>query len=198
MQDFLINLSVHHEILVYGFIVIFACAEGPILSMIFGVLIRLGYFDFWSVYAALMVGDLIGDIGWYQVGKHFGHRFIGRFGKYFNVTEASVTKVTKIFHDHKHKILFLSKITNGLGFALATLITAGIVSIPFRRYLAINLVGQFIWSGFLIGVGFFFSNLYIMVDFVLGKMMVVAFFVTLLLVFLGFMKYMQNKIKTNL
>jgi len=198
MQDFLINLSVHHQILIYGFIIVFACAEGPILSMIFGVLIRLGYFDFWPVYTALMVGDLIGDIGWYQVGKHFGHRFIGRFGKYFNVTEASVAKVTKIFHDHKHKILFLSKITNGLGFALATLITAGIVRIPFRRYLVINLVGQFIWSGILIGVGFFFSNLYIMVDFVLGKMMVVAFFVILLLLFLGFMKYMQNKIKTNL
>jgi membrane-associated protein len=198
MQEFLINLSVHHEILIYAFIVVFACAEGPFLSMIFGVLIRLGYFDFWPVYLALMAGDLIGDVGWYYVGHHFGHRFIKRWGKYFHVTESGVEKVTKIFHDHKHKILFISKITNGLGFALATLITAGIVRIPFRRYLTINLIGQFVWSGFLIGVGYFFSHLYITVDFILGKMFIIALFIILFLMFLGFMKYLQNKIKINI
>jgi len=195
MQEWLINLSTNHIILVYIFIVLFACAEGPFLSMIFGVLIKLGYFSLIPVYLALMAGDLLGDTFWYYLGFFYGHRFIKRFGKYFNITEQSVEKVTRIFHRHKHPILFISKITNGFGFALATLMTAGIVKLPFGKYLTVNMLGQLIWTGFLISVGYFFGNLYLAVDAVIGKMFIIAIFITLFIAFIRYMQYLQNKIK---
>jgi len=198
MQEWLINLSANHTILVYVFIVAFSFADGPFLSLVFGVLIKLGYFSLLPVYIALMVGDLLGDTFWYYVGFFFGHRFIRKFGKYFNITEESVEKVKNIFHKHKHPILFVSKITNGFGFALATLMTAGMVKLPFGKYLAVNAFGQLVWTGFLISVGYFFGNLYLTVDAIIGKMFIVALFIVLVVAFVRYMKYIQNKIKINL
>ncbi len=193
MQDWLIQLVTVHPYIVYGIIVITACAEGPILSMIGGVLIKLGYFSFWPLYLALMVGDLIGDVIWYYIGRYFGHGFIRRFGKYFDITEESVVKVTNIFHKYKHRILLISKMTNGFGFALVTLMVAGMVKIPFWRYITINIIGQFVWTGLLLSVGYFFGNLYVTVDSILGKISVVAVFILIFAAFLQYKKYLKKK-----
>lgn len=169
MQAFLLALSVNHIYIVYFLIIILACAEGPMLSVLCGILIRAGLFDFWPVYLALMFGDLIGDVIWYQIGKHLGHRFIARFGKYFNITEEKVVKATEIFHKHKNRILLISKITNGFGLALVTLVTAGMVRIPFRRYIALNAMGQLVWTGILLTAGYFFGNFYAQMEKFIGR-----------------------------
>jgi len=194
-QGWLISLSTHYTVWVYIFIVLFAFAEGPFLSMVFGVIIRLGYFGIVPVYLALMAGDLIGDVFWYYLGHFYGHSFIRKFGKYFNVNEQSVEKVKIIFHKHKHPILFISKITNGFGFALATLMTAGMVKIPFRRYIAINILGQFIWTGLLMSIGYFFGNFYLAVNAIFGKIFIIGIFIILLIALMRYQKYLQNKIK---
>lgn len=193
MQEFLISLSTTHSWLVFALIIILACAEGPFLSMLFGVLIKLKYFAFLPIYAALMLGDLIGDIGWYYIGRHWGHRFVRRFGRYFSITEENIVKVEHIFHRYKHRILFISKISNGFGFALVTLITAGIVRIPFWKYLGTNLVGQFIWTGILISVGYFFGSLYQQVGTWLGRLSVVAGFLIIVALFMGYKRYVKDQ-----
>ena len=193
MEAWLIDLVTTHPFYVYGFIIILACAEGPILSMIFGAILRLGYVKLIPIYATLMIGDLIGDIVWYYIGRYFGYRFIKRFGKYFNLTEAGVAKVTAIFHHYKHRILFISKISNGFGFALVTLMTAGMVRIPFRRYLLINVIGQFVWTGLLLAVGYFFGHAYVTINNILGKISIVALFVIVILAFNGYRKYWSKR-----
>jgi len=197
MQDFLIQLVVNHPYLVYILIALIATPEGPILSIIGGILLKTGYFSFIPLYGALMLGDLIGDTIWYLIGFRFGHGFIKRFGKYFNITEERVVRVKRIFHSYKNSILFISKISNGLGFAIVTLLTAGMVHIPFRRYIFVNLSGQFIWSGLLIGTGYFFSHLYTQLDSLFGRMSIVALFILLFVVFLGARNYVRSKIEES-
>lgn len=189
----LIEVATNHDVLVYGLIVLLACAEGPVLSMILGILIRLDYFHFLPVYAALMVGDLIGDVVWYYVGYHFGHRFIGRFGKYFGVTEEGVAKMTRLFHRYKVSILFVSKVSNGLGLALVTLMTAAMVRIPFGLYMVVNMAGQLVLTGVLIGIGYFFSGLYVYVNNIFWRISVIAVAVLTLLALLRFLKYLRRK-----
>jgi len=197
MREFLLQLVITHPYAVYAFIALTASAEGPILSIVGGILLKMGYFSFAPLYGALIIGDVIGDTVWYLIGFRFGHGFINRFGKYFNATEERVAKVEKIFHRYKNSILFISKISNGLGFAIVTLLTAGMVKIPFRRYVLVNLSGQFIWSGLLIGVGYFFSHLYSQLDSLFGKMSVFALFAFLLIVFLGARNYARSKIEES-
>lgn len=197
MQEFLIKLSTEHVFWVYLLVICFASIAGPILSLIFGVLIKLGYFPFLPVYIALIMGDLLGDTAWYMVGRKWGHGFIRRFGKFFSVSESAVEKVTHIFKKYSSRILIISKITNGFGFAIVTLITAGLSRVPFAQYLSLNVIGQFVWSGMLIGVGYYFSHAYLAVDGVLGKMSVIALFVCLIAAFLGFAKYIKGRISKD-
>jgi len=166
----LITLLQQHPYYFYFALVFFACGEGPILSVISGTMIKLGFFSFWPVYAALMLGDLIGDVIWYYIGYYFGRSFVRKFGDRFGVSERKVHRVSKLFHRHKHKILLINKITMGFGFSLATLVTAGIAKIPFWQYITVNALGQFVWTGFLIALGYFVGNAYTYISQAFGVM----------------------------
>ena len=73
--------------------------------------------------------------------------------------------------------------------------TAGMVRIPFRRYITINIVGQFIWTGFLIGVGYFFGHLYAEIHSIIGKVFIGILFVLFIFAFIRYKKFIENKTK---
>lgn len=197
MQDWIIHLFQVYPHFVYAIIILVSFIEGPILAMFCGLLVKLGDAPLWPVYLALMLGDLLGDVVWYYVGYHFGNRFIKRFGHYFSVTEEGVNTIKKIFHKYQSHILIISKVTMGFGFALVTLVTAGLVKIPFRQYFILNFLGQFVWTAILLAVGYLFGNLYLTVNGVLGKMSVIALFIVAFVALLGYGKYMKKRM-TNL
>lgn len=174
-----------------------AIAEGPVLMMISGFLVHMGFFAFWPIYFILMAGDLTGDIFWYKLGEHGARTLIDKYGRFLNLTEENVERAERFFHSHQAKILFISKITMGFGFALATLVAAGAAKIPFKKYMLINFLGQFIWTGFLMGIGYFFGQLSLLVD----KSLRWAFFVALLVIMglaaYGFSKFMRKRFAEN-
>jgi membrane-associated protein len=193
IASWIVDFGITHYYLVYAVIALIACAEGPWISIILGVVLRLGFLYFWPIYIALMLGDLIGDVIWYYIGRRYGHSFIAKHGHRFNITEEAVARLTRLFHKHKHVVLFLSKISNGMGFALVTLMTAGMARIPFGRYIVVNAVGQLIWTGFLISTGFFFSSLYITVNNVIGKISLTAGIVALAFLGYRYFAYLKKK-----
>jgi membrane protein DedA with SNARE-associated domain len=194
LQHALMYLVTNYPVLVYAVIIMTSFVEGPILALLCGVFYRLGFFHIVPIYFALMSGDLIGDCFWYWIGYRFGHRFIQRFGRYFSIHEKNVNKVETIFHTHKDSILLISKLTMGLGFALVTLVTAGLVRIPFKRYLTMNVLGQFIWTGLLLTLGYVFGNLYVSFNNIFARVSIGAFFVMLIVVMFGFGKYVRARI----
>ncbi|HZS42966.1 MAG TPA: DedA family protein [Candidatus Paceibacterota bacterium] len=183
-------------ILTYRYIIIVPIAlfEGPLIMMLGGFLWRLGLFDFLPLYLALMLGDLLGDIFWYWLGHNFGHRFVRRFGHFFSITENAIATAERIFHQYKNKILTISKLTMGLGFAPVILFTAGLVKIPFRRYLALNVFGQFFWTAFLMVIGYYLGEGYARVNNWLGKISFIAIMILIFLILLGFSKYLKGRI----
>lgn len=195
MQDFIIYCLKYHDVLIYLFIVLICLAEGNFISLLLGALIKLRYVHFWPVYAAVIIGDIFGDALWYYIGRRYGHGFVNRFGKYFGVNKESIAKVSDIFHKYKHFILFVSKITCGFGFAVATLVTAGMVRLPFKLYMLVNLAGQLLWTGMLIGIGYFFSNIYIEISSIGGRIFVILLFILLMFLFSRYKKYIQCKAK---
>jgi membrane protein DedA with SNARE-associated domain len=179
----------------YRYLIVYPLAilEGPVVMMISGFLVRTGFFSFWPVYLLLMAGDLTGDIAWYFVGRHGARPLIRRYGHFISLTEENVEKMEKLFHKHEMKILLISKITMGFGFALATLIAAGAAKIPFKRYFFINFFGQFVWTGILMAVGFFFGQLYTLVDKSLRWGFVVALILLVFAAIYGFGKAMRKR-----
>jgi membrane protein DedA with SNARE-associated domain len=169
LQHWLIQFGTQHAYLIYVVILIVAIAEGPILSVLLGILLRLGYFSVIPVYIALMAGDLIGDVGLYYLGYHYGKSVVKKFKKIFNFSEEKIEKVETLFHAHHYKILFISKLTNGFGLAMAVLTTAGIVRINFWKYMRSNISGQLLWSGMLLSLGYFFSTAYVQIHSWIGR-----------------------------
>ncbi len=173
-----------------------AFLEGPLIMMMSGFLLRLGILSLAPTFALLMLGDLFGDALWYYIGYFFGHPFIRKFGKFFSVSEDKVEAVKKLFERHHSWIIFVSKVTMGFGLALATLITCGISKIPFRRYIALNFLGQFVWTGILLTVGYVFGHLYENINGVIGKVTIFAGIAVAFLALLGFGKYMAGRTLT--
>ncbi len=125
-----------------------------------GFLYRLGQFELLPLYLTLMAGDFVADVGWYAIGRFGGWPLVRKFGKFFNITPEIIEKIEKRFKTYQNWILFISKITMGFGFALATLIVAGILRVDFKKYALFNLLGGFVWTATLLTVGYFFANAY--------------------------------------
>lgn len=195
MINWIVNFAVNHNVLIYAAIIILAFFQGPLLAVIFGILLRLGYLHLIPVYVALMAGDLLGDAIWYEVGRHFGQKFIGKYGKYVGLTQKKIDMVTKLFHKYKNIVLFVSKITNGFGFAIVTLFTAGMAKVPFGSYMAINLLGQFIWTGIMISAGYFFSSAYIQLDNWGGRISLTATILVVLFLLYRYWKYVRQQVE---
>ena len=122
-------------LLAYRYAIIFPLAiiEGPILMFICGFLLHQGYFSFFPLYFILVAGDFAADLLWYGVGYYGAKPFILKYGRYVNLSLDSVLKIERLFEKHHDKILFISKITMGFGFALATLVAAGMAKVPFKK-----------------------------------------------------------------
>lgn len=184
------------KLLIYKYIIAFPLAiiEGPVVMVACGFLLRLGAFSFWPIYLALVLGDFVADLAWYAVGFYGARKFVDRWGKYFSVTPDSLEKLEKLFEQHHDKILFISKITMGFGFALATLIAAGMAKVPLKKYALYNFFGGFVWTALLMLLGYFFGHLYTMIDKSFKIAFVVFLACLLLAILFGAGKYFKNNL----
>ena len=181
-------------LLAYRYVIIFplAVVEGPILMFVCGFLLHRGYFDLLPLYLTLVLGDFAADLGWYAVGYWGAKPFIQRFGRYFSLSLKSVEKIEQLFEKHHDKILFISKITMGFGFAIATLVAAGMAKVPFKKYALYNFLGGFIWTGLLLALGYFFGDLYSALSKGFRELSVFAAIVIVLALLIGFNKFMRK------
>lgn len=143
----------------YALIFAGSYVEGSVVMMATGALWHAGVVSFWPAYIALLLGDILADTMWYWIGRIGARRFIDRWGMLFNATPEVIDRVEHRFHWHHIWILIVSKLTMGFGFAVATLLTAGLMRIPFSRYLTINLLGGIVWVYALLLIGYRFGNI---------------------------------------
>ena len=178
----------------YPILVPTAFLAGLPVCMITGVLIRTGVLSLVPAYACVMSGELIGDVIWYWVGYHWGERFVRGVGKYVGVDGAHIAAAKKLFNRHNQRLLLASKLTTGLGFAIPILFTAGMARMSFRNYMIANVSGQFVWSGGLIAVGYFFGDYYLRVNSAFEKATAVSFFIMCMLLIMSFARYMGKRL----
>lgn len=190
MENNLLLLLEHYK---YLLLFPLAIIEGPFIMMISGFLLKLGYLSLLPTCIVLMAGDFLGDLGWYALGYFWGWPLVRKFGKFLGITEETIKIASKIFSGYKSIILFFSKITMGFGFALATLISAGIVKVPLKRFAVMNIAGQVIWTAMLLSVGYFFGTWYQSVDNWLSRLSAIAFLIIAFIALLNFMNYLRRR-----
>ncbi len=168
--------------------------EGPILMVAAGFLLHIGVFNFTPMFIAIFVGDMVGDIIWYCVGYFFAEPFLLKYGYFFGVTPEKLEKAKELFKRYQIKILLISKMTLGLGMALATLVAAGATKTSFRLYMLLNALGEFILISILLLVGYYFGYLYNNITQGFKMIFLFGLIVFISTLIFGFTKYMRTRI----
>lgn len=158
-MDIIPSISIFLESSIYALFFVGAFFEGPVMMLAGGLLWRLGQVDFLPAYVALLAGDITADAAWYYVGHHGARHFVARLGWLFGLTADMIDKAERRFHTYHTRVLVISKLTMGFGLAVPILIVAGMLRVPFGRYLMINIMGGFVWTAFVMWIGYNFGNI---------------------------------------
>ena len=126
----------------YGYAVLLpiAVVEGPARAAIAGALVAAGQMN-GVVACLLLVGaDLVGDAGYYGLGRYGHAPLLKRINKRLSLTPERLRPLEKRFRDNDWKLLMIGK-TQALGGII--LYFAGASRMSFVRYMALNLAATF-------------------------------------------------------
>ncbi len=122
----------------YAMLLPIAVVEGPAMALIAGALVAIGQLNGVTAWALLCLADLVGDAGYYGLGR-FGHGpLLTAVSKRLSLTPERFAPLEKRFRDNDWKLLMIGK-TQALGSLI--LYFAGASRMPFARYMLLNLVG---------------------------------------------------------
>lgn len=100
-------------------------------------------------FTAAVVGDNTG----YWIGRVGGRRLVLRVGRYVLLTEARLARAEGFFERHGGMIVAVARFVDGL--RQFNGIVAGVVRMPWWRFMAYNALGAALWSGLWSAFGYF-------------------------------------------
>ncbi|MFZ2621287.1 MAG: VTT domain-containing protein [Minisyncoccia bacterium] len=147
----------------YSYFILFPIAvfEGPIISIIAGLLVSTGQMNFLLVILIIMFADIIGDTMYYSLGR-WGGKLVHKFGHKIGITHTRLEKTKVYFHENHNKAVVTSKIAHGVG--PIGLVLAGILKVPYIRYIRMCFYVTFVQSLILTSVGMLFGHAYVLID----------------------------------
>ena len=127
--------------------------EGPIATLLGAAAASAGLMRPWGVFAAAAIGNLSADTLWYSLGYLGKTKWIHQFGRRFGVRDSLVQHLEQHMIAHATRVLFLAKLT--LSFVIPSLIAAGLLRIPWRRWFPSLVLAETLWTGSLVLIGFY-------------------------------------------
>ena len=163
----------------YKYFVLFPIAiiEGPLATLVAGVFVTLGLLNPWVVYVIMVTGDMLGDMGYYTIGR-FGSPRVKQWALHF--FKLDLDAVATFFSENPHKTLMVSKVIHGIG--VSGIIGAGIVRFPFLRFVRICSVVSILQVGVLLVLGVVFGSSYVIIKQYLGYISAILSTVALIMV----------------
>ena len=180
----------------YKFFALFplTVAEGPVITVIAGFFSSLNYLNFWLAYAIIIAGDLAGDTLHYLIGRLGGERFIARWGRYIGVGQEQVLSLEKQFDKRGGQLLFIGKMSHGIGGAF--LVAAGIIKMPFDKFIFSNMLATLLKSLLLLLLGFYFGHALSTINTYLERISLIALGAAILAALIYFFYFRKKKAPT--
>ncbi|KND47832.1 MAG: DedA family protein [Parcubacteria bacterium C7867-006] len=149
----------------YKYFLIFPIAiiEGPIIIIITGFLVYLGYLNGFVAYSVLVVADIIGDSMYYGIGKLWKKSaLVKKWAKIIGYDENSEAFLEDHFRKHKGKTFLLAKISHGIGGAVQ--VSSGIAGVNYFEFLTYSVLGTIPKAALLFFVGYYAGSSYVRID----------------------------------
>jgi membrane protein DedA with SNARE-associated domain len=159
------HADMQHYLAIYGYVALLPLAviEGPAVTVFAAFLAAQGVFDVVGVYAIVVLGDMIGDLLYYAVGRwaagHWARQSTAdRDGRWVAQVRRRVSVLAPRIRTRAGTMLLFGKLTHAAGFVV--LLAAGAARVDLRRFLAFNLLGTLPKSLVLVLLGYWFGKLY--------------------------------------
>jgi membrane protein DedA with SNARE-associated domain len=101
----------------------------------------------WGVILAGTVGSYLGSAATYWISRWLGRVFILKWGKRFLITEEKVERAERFVHRYEAGGVFFARLLPVMRHLIS--IPAGIVSMGFRTFSLMTIVGAALWCGIL-------------------------------------------------
>lgn len=167
---------------------------GEVLLLIIGFLSSLGIFNIKLAIPIAILGVLLGDIGWYMLGRSGRNLKLVKRLK-IRLGEEKIKKVEDKFRKNSISTILLVRMIYGLRSII--LFMAGQIKMNFFSFICLNFIGTFIWGAILITIGYFFGQSIILlqnyIENIIILISIVIFLTTLTLALIYFTKKSLNK-----
>jgi membrane protein DedA with SNARE-associated domain len=137
----------------YLLLAVLVAVEGPIATLLGGVAASAGLMKLDLVFLSAVTGNLTADSLWYTLGYLGKIETFLRFGRRMGVSREMLEHLEAGIQEHATRILFIAKLT--VSFVIPSLIAAGLVKAPWRRWFPAIFTGEMLWTGALTLIGFY-------------------------------------------
>ena len=127
--------------------------EGPIATLLGAAAASAGLMRPWYVFFAAALGNITADSLWYTLGYMGRIEWLFHFGKRLGLRRDLLEHLKHNMEKHATKVLFLAKLT--VSFVIPSLITAGLLRLPLRRWFPALIAAETIWTGSLVLIGYY-------------------------------------------
>lgn len=184
-------------LLKYKYLVLFPLAffEGPVVSLVVGFMIYLGYLSFFPSFLILIFGDIIPDTIYYYCGRFAGqNKFIQRLLTKNIYFSKKMPLVEHLWNNHPKKTMFFSKLAYGL--STPFLVSAGLVRMPFKKFISYTIPITLFQYAVIMTIGYVLGNSYYIAEkyIKLGAASIAIFGIVLIVLYFSFSKYAKNEI----
>ena len=111
-----------------------------------------GHLNIWLVAIVAFAAAVLGDNVGFLIGRSGGHDLVLKFGKFVFITPDRLDRAEAFFERHGGKIVTIARFVEGL--RQLNGIIAGIVEMPWRRFVLFNMLGAAVWVALWCSLGY--------------------------------------------
>ena len=132
----------------YLLLSLLVAVEGPIATLLGAAAASAGWMRPVLVFIAAATGNLTADSLWYTLGYAGKLEWALHFWRRLGLQPERLERLEQGMQENASRILFVAKLT--VSFMIPSLIAAGLVKVPWRRWFPVLFAGELIWTGSLV------------------------------------------------
>ncbi len=140
----------------YLLLTVLTIFEGPVATLLAAGASSIGLMNPVLVFFSAAAGNLLGDTGWYLLGRLGKMEWIMRLASRVGISPAYLERIERQIQRNAPTFLFFTKLFNSL--IVPALVTAGLARVPWRRWFPPLVGAEILWTGSLVLLGYFSAH----------------------------------------